>query len=743
MKNKKRIQYATRRGAIVVMLLALTHATRSNAQSGKPADASREKVEQVTSHTEHKHTNKLINATSPYLLQHAHNPVDWHEWSEETLEKARREDKPIFLSIGYSACHWCHVMEHETFENEGTAAILNDNFVSIKVDREERPDIDEIYMQATQRMTGRGGWPMSVFMTPDGMPFYCGTYFPRDRFENLLGQIETAWRENRNQLLDQGSEIREYLHQWAAMPTAGTDLIARSTVDDGASKIAQYFDPQLGGMRSRGNKFPPSMTMDLFLRVHKRTGEANLLSAVEVTLTRMARGGIYDQLGGGICRYSTDPEWLVPHFEKMLYDQGLVSAIYVDAFQATKNPLFAATARGICDYVIDDLQSPGGGFYSTRDADSEGMEGKFYIWTVEQVTAVLGPEDGKLFCAYYDVTDSGNWFESRGHAPAGPKNILNVQKDDESFAKLHKLELADWTKRLAKMKTKMLAVRAKRVEPSLDDKILTAWNGLMIGSLAKAAQAFDEPRYADSAARAADFVLKELRRDGKLLRTHRDGQSRLTGYLSDYAFFIEGLLNLYEATFDPRWLNEAVALTDDQIKRFYDADGGAFFFTAADGQKLLARTKDANDGAIPSGNSVAALNLLRLAVFTGNKDYRAKAESIFRAFENLVERSPAQYERLLCAVDFYHDSPKEVAIVGSAGDPATRAMIRAVYDSYRPNKVVAFAENAAAATKLSQQVPLLKGKRDKDNKPTGYVCQNYTCKEPVQSPAELVRLLDK
>ncbi len=700
------------------------------------------KAEQVPGETKHKHTNQLIDATSPYLLQHAHNPVDWSEWSPETIERAKREDKPIFLSIGYSACHWCHVMEHESFEDEMIAAILNGGFVSIKVDREERPDIDEIYMQATIKMTGHGGWPMSIFMTPDGVPFHCGTYFPRDTFERLLTQIDGAWNGNRAQLTEKGGEMRAYLQQWANQPRATEGSIPEESVADTAHLMARYFDPHEGGLGSQGNKFPPSMTMDLMLRAYHRTGNADLLPPVELTLTKMARGGIYDHIGGGICRYSTDPNWLVPHFEKMLYDQGLVSAIYLDAYQATRNPLFAKTARGILDYCLSDLQSPEGGFYSTRDADSEGMEGKFYIWTIEQVEAVLGSEDGKLFCAYYDVTERGNWFESRGHAPAGAKNILNVQKDDETFAALHKLDLTEWKKRLAAMNAKILRARNERVAPSLDDKILTGWNGLIIASLGKAAQVLDEPRYADAAGRAADFVLTRMNEDGKLLRTYRNGNARLTGYLTDYAFFVEGLLNLYEATFDVRWLDAARALTDNQIARYHDERGGGFFFTATDGEELLARTKDPNDGAVPSGNSVAALNLLRLSVLTGNNDYRVKAESIFRAFAHLVERSPSQFERLLCAVDFYYGQPKEIAVVGPPGHPGTRAMLSAIHGKYRPNKALALARDADAATALAARIPLLKGKKAIDGKPTAFVCEQYRCKKPVTGAADLADLLD-
>ena len=697
-------------------------------EQGRPA---------VTSHADSKHTNRLAHATSPYLLQHAHNPVDWHEWGEEAFAKAEREDKPVFLSIGYSACHWCHVMAHESFESDEVAAVLNEHFVSIKVDREERPDIDEIYMAYTQSTTGGGGWPMSVWLTPDGTPFHAGTYFPRAQFLGILGSISKAWNTNRDQITDGADSARDFFSRWAASPSPAEGVITRQTVEKTATQIARYFDRALGGMRSSRNKFPPSMAMDLLLRVYHRTGDADLFEAVEVTLDHMARGGIYDHMGGGICRYSTDREWLVPHFEKMLYDQALVSAIYLDAYQVTRKPLYGSVAADIFDYVLADLQSPSGGFYSSRDADSGGFEGAYYIWTVEEVHKLLGEEEGKLFCAYYDVTATGNWFESRGHAPSGPKNILHVSKPPAAFAKLHGLEVSDLTGRILTWREKLLAARAKRSAPGLDDKVLTGWNGLMIASLAKGGRVLNEPKYTEAAAKAADFLLNNLRRDGRLLRTYRKGQARLTGYLSDYAFFVEGLINLYEATFDRRWLVEAFALTDTAIKYYYDGKKGAFFFTADDAGKLIARSKQPRDGAIPSGNSIQAMNLLRLAILSDRKEYRVKAESIFRAFAPQVERSPGAFERLLCAADFYHDRVKEIAIIGDPASADTAALVRTVYDRYLPNKLVA----GAADLEPDPVTPLLRGKTRMRGKSTAYVCENYRCKLPATSPEDLAKQL--
>jgi hypothetical protein len=679
-------------------------------------------------------TNRLIDATSPYLLQHADNPIDWYEWGDEAFAKAEKEDKPIFLSIGYSACHWCHVMEHESFERQDVADAINDKFVCIKVDREERPDVDEIYMQVTMALNrGQGGWPMSVWLMPDRRPIYAGTYFPREQFVSVCQRIHELWGSNRAQLVEQGGRLQEYLDQWAKGEPADESMISQEVVDQMAQHLARYFDLQRGGLQSDGNKFPPSMAMELMLRVATRKDDPSLIEPVAVTLDRMARGGIYDHLGGGICRYSTDPDWLVPHFEKMLYDQALVSAIYLDGYLVTQNALYAEVARDIFNYVLADLQSPAGGFYSTRDADSEGLEGAYYIWTVEQVKAVLGEDDGELFCRYYDVTESGNWFESRGHAPEGPKNILHVSKPPELFAKLHGLNLDQFKDKLADWRSRMLAERAKRVPPGLDDKVLTAWNGLMIASLARGSRVLDEPKYAESAARAADFVLKHMRRDSRLLRTHRDGKSRLTGYLSDYAFFIEGLLNLYEATFDERWLTEAIALNDTVIAHYLDRDGGAFYFTADDAEELLVRSKDPRDGAIPSGNSVQAMNLLRLAELLDRKDYRQQAEGTFRAFKSTVMSSPAQFERLLCAVDFYHDRTRQIAIVGDRGDSATKGLIQAVFARYLPNKVVAYSAGAAG----DDAIALLRGKQAIGGKPAAFVCEKYLCRKPATTPADL------
>ena len=713
-------------------------------------------------------TNRLIRATSPYLLQHAHNPVDWYEWGEDAFRKAREENRLVFLSVGYAACHWCHVMEHECFEDREVAEALNRHFVSIKVDREERPDIDELYMAYTQAANqGHGGWPMSVFLLPDQTPFYAGTYFPKDRFLAVVNGIAAAWANDRPRITRSAEGAREFLARWEAPREPASGVVTQEQIDDAAGRIAGYFDRSSGGMASGSNKFPPSTAMELLLRVYRRTRQGPLLDAVEVTLDQMARGGIYDHLGGGICRYSTDPEWLVPHFEKMLYDQALVSAIYLDAYQLTRERRWAEAAADIFRYVLADLTSPEGGFYSSRDADSEGMEGKYYLWTVEQLREALGPEDAALFGDFYDVSESGNWFERFGHAPPGPKNILRIRRPLEAFAKERGLHAGELRARLAACRDKLLAVRARRTPPGLDDKILTAWNGLMIASLAKGARVLDEPRYAEAAARAADFVLGRLRSEGRLLRTYRQGTARLPAYLEDYAFLVDGLLYLYEATFDRRWLSEAQSLTDIMIRHFHDENGGGprrggsrvaedlpsagvpprrgsrcagggFFFTASDGETLLVRSKQAQDGAIPAGNSLAVNNLLRLSLLLNHKDYHATAEESIRLLSDELVRAPSAYEKLLCAADFYHDRVKEIAILGNPRLPETQALVRTVFERYLPNKVVVHASGPGEAADL----PLLARKTLRDGKPTAYVCEGYNCKLPVTSPEALAEQLD-
>lgn len=692
-----------------------------------------------------KPANRLIETTSPYLLQHAHNPVDWYPWGSEALDRARADDKPIFLSIGYSACHWCHVMERESFENAEIAELLNRSFVSIKVDREERPDLDEIYMTATALYNnGQGGWPMSVFLTPQGKPFYAGTYFPpesrwgRPGFKDILIRIAQLWREQRQRLVESAETLTDAVRQYSG-PVGEESGIPHELVGQTARELAQAFDPRDGGILSgQTNKFPPSMALSLMLREYHRTcrqgaPDATLLEPVETTLRKMAAGGIYDHLGGGIARYSTDPQWLVPHFEKMLYDQALVSAVYIETFQITANPDYAAVGRDIFEYVLTDLQGHDGGFFSSRDADSEGVEGKHYVWSKAEIISVLGQRDGHLFCSHYGVTDEGNW-EGR--------NILNVQRDLETTARLNEIDPDELRHILNESRQKLLAARAQRVPPGLDDKILTSWNGLMIASLARGGRFLGEPRYVEAAARAADFILGKLSADGRLLRTFRNGKAHTPAFLDDYAFFVEALLELYSASFEPRWLLEAIRLNQDTLRHFWDEREGAFFLTADDAELLVVRSKSIQDGATPAGNSVALTNLIRLGEILDNDEYREKALRALRALAGSVRQSPLAFDRLLLAVDLYHSPLTEVVIAGPRNTPPTQALIQTANHGYDPYRlIVLMDETASGADALRSQVPLLEGKLPIQGHAAAYVCRNRTCGKPATSPEELREVL--
>ncbi|MFH1418650.1 MAG: thioredoxin domain-containing protein [Planctomycetota bacterium] len=711
----------------------------------------------MTTTAPHKHTNRLIHATSPYLLQHAHNPVDWHEWGAEAIQEAKREDKPIFLSIGYSACHWCHVMERESFENEEIAALMNAHFVCIKVDREERPDLDDVYMKATQLFTGSGGWPMSVWLTPDLKPFYAGTYFPpesrwgRPGFREVLMYLSHVWRDEREKVAQQADTLTDAVRK-LAVSEPGAVTVPHALVIRTTAEIARAFDPIKGGISGGGtNKFPPSMAMDLMLRAyHDSLGNADgsrprteLLRLVELTLDKMAQGGIYDQLGGGIARYSTDTDWLVPHFEKMLYDQALVSDIYLKSHQLTHKPLYARIAREILDYVIADLQSPEGGYYSSRDADSEGEEGKFYVWSKVEIVSALGDEEAALFCDYYDVTEDGNW---EGH------NILNIPRPMDVVAKQHGLSVEQSEARLTSSRQKLLAIRERRVKPHLDDKVLAAWSGLMIESMARGYRVLDDERYRDSAVRAAEFVLSRMTQDGRLQRTYRGGKTHTPGFLDDHAFMISALLTLYETTFELRWLDAAVELNDQVLGRFRDEAEGGFFFSPADGERLLVRGKDCNDAAIPSGNSVQLRNLLRLSVLLGRKDLAEEAQREIRAFSAQLAASPHQSEYMLSALDFYHRRPVELAFVGSDGAASAEGtgggnmepLVRAAWQTYVPNVVFAgMAAGGIEAEAAAKRIPLLAGKVLIQDRAAAYVCRDYACRSPTTDPEELRRLLSR
>ncbi len=683
---------------------------------------------------EHAFTNRLANETSPYLLQHAHNPVDWFPWGDEALETARREHKPILLSIGYSACHWCHVMEHESFENEATARLMNENFVNIKVDREERPDLDQIYMSAVQMMTQHGGWPMTVFLTPQAVPFYAGTYFPpEDRynmpgFPRVLMSVADAYRERPADVQQTAASVLSEL-QRSTTTLESRELLANDLLDTAYRGIVRNYDSTNGGFGG-APKFPPAMTLEFLLHTFYRTGNPQALEIVRHTCRRMAEGGIYDQLGGGFHRYSTDARWLVPHFEKMLYDNALLSRLYLHYYQVSRDEAARAVVEGILDYVIREMTSPAGGFYSTQDADSAGIEGKFFVWSLDEIKQLLGERDAALFAACYNISSTGN-FEG--------ENILNVTRVLSEVAATENVTVAELTAILDRARNILFATREKRVKPARDEKVLAAWNGLMLASFAEAAAILDRADYSQVAKQNARFVLDNLRRDELLLRTYKDGQAKLNAYLEDYAFFIDGLVTLFEATGELQWLEEACALTTTMIAEFWDDEEGGFFYTGRSHEDLIVRSKDFFDNATPAGNSVAAEVLLRIGLLTDNSDYQRRAATILRLMASTVQRYPAGFGRLLCALDFYLGTPKEIAVIGGPSATETRLLLDEIWKPYVPNKVVANA--ARSDPKANALIPLLRNRPQLDNRPTAYVCEHFTCKKPVTSPGELASQL--
>ena len=682
----------------------------------------------LLSMSEHKFTNALAGETSPYLLQHAHHPVDWYPWSDAALRRAREEDKPILLSIGYSACHWCHVMEHESFENEAIARLMNENFINIKVDREERPDLDCIYMAAVQMMTGSGGWPMTVFLTPDGVPFYGGTYFPpEDRhgmpgLTRLLLTIAEAYKQKKEAIHTEAPRIVQELQRVSSIESAPGEL-KPDILDTAARQLMAGYDPGHGGFGG-APKFPPSMSLSFLLRTHVRTGRPDLLEAVERTLQKMAGGGIYDQLGGGFHRYSVDDRWLVPHFEKMLYDNALLSRIYLDAYLLTKNELYRRIAGETLDYVRREMTSPEGGFYSSQDADSEGHEGKFFVWTPREVEAVLGSTDADLFCRCFDVTERGN-FEGR--------NILNLPRPVSAVARLNNLPESEFLEILARGRRLLFEEREKRIKPGRDEKILTAWNGLMLSSFAEAAGALDRMDYRESAVRNANFLLDRLQRNGRLLRSYKDGEAKLNAYLEDYACLIDGLLSLYETTFEKRWIEEARRLAVSMTEYFWDAGGKSFFLTSHDHETLIHRPRDLYDNATPSGNSVAAHALLRLAELTGEEIWQTWARSILESMAAQLASHPSAFSNYLCALDFLLAPPSQIAVAGNPDSGQARDMLKVVRTRFLPNKVLVC--GSGADTELLRDRPQI------DGMVTAYICRNRTCSLPVTTPRRLEELL--
>ena len=695
---------------------------------------------------DHRYTNRLIDEKSPYLLQHAHNPVDWYPWGDEAFERARAEDRPVFLSIGYSTCHWCHVMERESFEDEEVARVLNEGFVAIKVDREERPDLDSVYMAAAQSLTGGGGWPLNVFLTPDKKPFYAGTYFPKRTRQGTPGLLETLrtfrqkWLAER-QIFDQaGSNLDGRLQSYfqRSQPgDPGPELLAR-----GYKQLAKSFDTKYGGFGD-APKFPSPHQLLFLLRHWKRTGSSNALQVAETTLQAMYCGGIYDHVGFGFSRYSTDRRWLVPHFEKMLYDNALLAIVYLEACQLTHNPFYARVAREIFSYVLRDMTSPEGAFYSAEDADSEGEEGRFYLWTPDQVKQVLGDEEGEFFNEFYDISADGN-FEGRSIP-----NLVRRRSElfrlgsDHSIYPTHHAPLLEGRR-------KLFAARETRVHPYKDDKVLTAWNGLMIAALARGARVLDDQEYSKAAVRAAQFLLNHMRDAGyppkggsrRLLARYRDGQAAYPAYLDDYAFLAWGLIELYGATFDLVWLEQALSLNRQMVDLFRDEQGGGLFFTGQGAEQLLARPKEIYDGAMPSGNSVAALNLLRLARLTGDDGLEEQAAAQLGAFAGTVSDHPAGYTFYLCALDFALGAPLEIVVAGQDGAADTEALLQTLRTVYLPAATVLFKPTGEAGNRLAALAPFAAARELVNGKAAAYVCRNHACQAPVTDPAALGGLLE-
>ena len=667
--------------------------------------------------------NHLVNETSPYLLQHAENPVDWYPWGEEALQKAQAEDKPIFLSIGYSACHWCHVMAHESFQDERVAAILNEHFVSVKVDREERPDLDHIYMSAVQALAGRGGWPMSVFLTPDGQPFYGGTYFPptprygMPAFVDVLLAVADAWQNRRQELLDGSRQLVASIErEMMVLGGVKRETMQRETLAAAFGNLRRGFNQEHGGWGG-APKFPQPMVLEFLLRYHHTTGDSDALHMVTHTLDAMVRGGMYDQLGGGFHRYSVDDHWLTPHFEKMLYDNAQLARVYLHACLVTGEPFFRAIAEETLDYVVREMTDSSGGFYSTQDADSEGEEGKFFIWTPDEVRAVLG-DQADHFIEVYGVTERGN-FEGR--------NILELK------GSLEEREI------LADARRRLFEVREDRVHPGRDDKVLTSWNGLMLAAFAEAGRALDRDDYRLVAERNADFLLRDLRQEnGRLLRTWKAGEAKLNGYLEDYAYLIEGLLELYQTTFEPRWFVAAQELAETMIAHFQAPDGG-FYDTSDDHETLITRPRDLQDNATPSGNAMAVTALLKLAGFTNDWRYGDIAHQALAQAQSLMAQYPLGFGQWLQALAYALSQPKEIAIVGGPEAADTQALLSVVRSGYQPFQVVALGEPSAQPP----AVPLLRDRGLLDGQAAAYVCRAFTCQAPVTEPEGLRAQLEQ
>lgn len=685
--------------------------------------------------------NHLKDEKSPYLIQHAKNPVDWYPWGDKAFEKAKNENKPVFLSIGYSTCHWCHVMAHESFENQEVAALLNHVFVAVKVDREERPDIDGIYMTACQIMTGTGGWPLTIIMTPDKKPFFAGTYFPRESgfgsigLKDLILNVQDIWNDNRSEALNSGDQIFRAL-QDVSKPMKGEYLDER-VLEKTYDELSKVFDDEYGGFGDF-QKFPTPHNLIFLLRYWKRTGNNHALYMVTKTLNSMAMGGIYDHLGFGFHRYSVDKYWLVPHFEKMLYDQALVAMVYTEAYQAIGKLDYKKTAEDVFKYVIRDMKSPSGGFYSAEDADSEGAEGKFYLWTAKDMSKILDEDEADFISIVFDVKEEGNFND--GYSQPSNKNILHMKHDMNKLKDLLNLDQNEIEDKIETIRVKLYNAREKRVHPHKDDKILTDWNGLMIASLSKASQVFKDRIYSDVAKDAAEFILSELCIKNRLKHRYRDGEGRITGNLDDYSFIIWGLLELYTAIFDIKYLNAAIKLNKTLLKHFWDEVDGGFYFTAEDSEKVLMREKKTYDSATPSGNSVEILNLIRIARLTEDPELEAKAVKMEALFSENIKRALTGHTHFINAVDFKVGPSFEVVIVGKPESSDTVNMLSTLNKTYIPNKVIIFKDpDNPIVDKIAES---LEFKESIDGKATAHICAAGSCKMPTTNIDEMLKLLD-
>jgi uncharacterized protein YyaL (SSP411 family) len=693
----------------------------------------------------YKHTNKLINSTSPYLLQHAHNPVDWQPWGKEAFAEAKERNVPIFLSVGYATCHWCHVMERESFEDEKVATFLNEHYVCIKVDREERPDVDAVYMMAVHISSrGNGGWPMSVFLTPDKDCFFAGTYFPkvpmhqRPSFTQVIEHFAKRWKVDPKGIKTDSKEITKLVKLNLDQSGGSQVQLEWSMVEQIANYYNKTLDSQYGGLRGQQMKFPTPHRMTLMLRHYKRSKNRASLEFVEKTLEGMRQGGIHDHLGGGFHRYSTDPQWLVPHFEKMLYDQALLATAYLEAYQITKKEIYADTARDIFNYVLRKMTDSGGAFYSAEDADSEGVEGKFYHWHEEEIVKHLGSKRAEHFCKLFRVKSKGNFSDP--HNPNQGENILHLDDSLEEVARSFKMEVKVFRQEIEESKEVLFSKRVHRIHPLKDDKILTAWNGLMISAFALGGRYLDDPKLTRAAEKASQFILDNLQKKGRLLRSYREGQQGDLGYLDDYAFFIHGLIDLYQSSFDPHWLKEALRL-NREMTRLFKGGKGALLFSGSDGERLISKRKSSEDGARPAGNSIAALNYLRLGHLTSDTKLSGAGIKILEEFSMNLKKNGASSTQLAVALDYHLSTRQEIVIVGNLKNKDTQAMLRYVNSLFLPRAAI-IVRSRGKSKNIDKYVPYIKDYKKVDGKSTAYICSNYVCHLPVTSVEEMKKLLE-